>query len=238
MNIDYTPIDYNTWDFSGQGKNILPLLTDSQRIVWERALPYQDTRKGEIGHAEMATYLAIKFIGLLRENTKLDIDEDVVIAGIINHDIGWSQVSQAERDLFYVEDIDPKIGKAVWERYEPILRERHQEIGTELARDLLKGQGDFLNPRQRAQVYGIIFQHDTGKEFLSVEDGIVKSADRAWRYTLPCVKIAREEREWSEQVLNEKLEEWLKDPNFLYHDIFREAAMREGNSAMAAYNKS
>jgi len=235
MDINYTPINYNTWDFSGQGKNILPLLTEPQRIAWERALPYQDTRRGEKGHAEVATCLSLKFMDLLEQYTDLEFDRDVVLAYIINHDNGWSQVSQTERDLFYVEDLDPTTGKAVWERYEPILRARHQELGVELAKTLLEEQGFPPSLQQRQKVYQGIGQHDTGKKFLSVEDEIMKSSDRGWRYTLPCIKIAREERGWSEAEMTQRLNAWLEDPNFLSHDLFREAARQEWASAIAAY---
>ena len=56
--MDYTPIDYSKWDMSGQGKNILPLLNESEKEIWRLALPYQDKRQ-DAGHGEVVTYFGL-----------------------------------------------------------------------------------------------------------------------------------------------------------------------------------
>src|SRR3989344_5539437 len=88
----YKPINWAIWDRSGQGKNIL--LTDVERQVWNQALPLQDKRH-DTGHAEIVTYFALKLLDYFD-----DADRNVVVAAAILHDIGWSEVLAADRDVY------------------------------------------------------------------------------------------------------------------------------------------
>lgn len=226
---NYKPIDYNTWNFDGTGKNIEPLFNSKEKRVWEAALPYQDTREGEIGHAEAVTYFSFKL------NDLLEGDRKVTIPTAILHDIGWSQLTESERKLFYETEIDSASGLQVWQRYEPILRARHQEQGSKLAKKILEEQNFPKKPTP--YICETISQHDTRKGFLSLEDGIMRDADKLWRYTLMCFRIAAEIRGLGVEGTGKQLEEWINQDGFFYSDISREIAKIEMENTLKEYNK-
>lgn len=135
------------------------------RKIWNLALPYQDKR-GDEGHAE--TVLNYAFELLKTENS----NEDVVIPAAILHDIGWSQVSEEERMAVF-RDLDRSMDIK--------LRMRHQELGVILAKDILVRVNYPQNLTD--EVLEIISQHDTRQGFLNENDGIMRDADKLWRYS-------------------------------------------------------
>ena len=220
-------IDYSWWDFCGGGENLCQVLDINFGDIWNAALPYQDTRRGEIGHGEVVT-----FFGYHLEEI-LEADKDVVVTADILHDIGWSQLSPVERDLFYVQETDPISKGPIWKRYEPTLRARHQEQGVILAREILERLA-YPSPEKREHVYEIISQHDTRKGFYSFEDELARSADMLWRYTLPCIDFAVMERKQSLQEVRENMEGWL---DFFTNPKIREIAEAEIENGLQAYRE-
>lgn len=177
--IDYVPIDYRTYSLEGKGYNIIADLDILEKRIWDASFPFQDKRQ-DTGHAETVTYFALKLTKILGG------DREITIPAAILHDTGWSQMTQTELDLFYINE---------WERYEPVLRARHQETGSGLAKTILSGIGNndqnsyTLRPDQIDEISEIISQHDTRKGFCSNNDGIVRDADKLWRFTKPCLQI-------------------------------------------------
>ncbi len=213
--MNYKPIDYKTWNFDGTGKNIKPLLSDDEKKLWDAALEFQDSRKGEKGHAETVTYFAINLI--LHTGGK----RQIIVPSAILHDIGWSKLHPVERQLFYIPQ---------WERYESILRQRHQEEGEKLAKEILRTMPSFS--RYSNDICEIISQHDTRKGFLSQEDMIMRSADVLWRFTPTIIKIGAEQRNWDEKEVRRRQVEWKKS---LGNDVIREIADIEAENSFAAY---
>ena len=195
--LDYQPVDYKAWNFDGQGKNIINKLLPIERNIWNSALPYQDSREGETGHAEFVVYFALRLNEILKGN------REITVPAVILHDVGWSQLTETERKLFYETEIDSTSGKPVWERYEPILRARHQEQGSELAKKILIETG--YTSENSKDILEIISQHDTRKGFLNTNDGIVRDADKLWQFTLPHWKIFIERRNFNIKSLHELL---------------------------------
>lgn len=126
----WKPIDWYRWDFSGKGKNLVGLLNDKEMKIWNAALEYQDTREGETGHGEVVTYFSIRL------HQEVGGEREIIVPSAILHDIGWSQLSENERKLFYDKTTDTIDGRQIFERYEPILRARHQEQGKILAKKI------------------------------------------------------------------------------------------------------
>lgn len=220
----YKAIDYPSWDFSGKGKNIRHLLEPLELKIWNLSLPYQDTRRG----GEVSTY----FVFQILKYGDVKCERKITVPAIILHDIGWSQLTQTERDLFYEENETANKQK-VWERYEPVLRARHQEEGVKLSRKILT---EANYPKEyREDILEIISQHDTRPGFYSPEDGVVRSADRLWRFTLPCLKIALESRGWSLSELEKRFDSWIEQKDFFYSNKIREIARIEKENTLQAY---
>jgi len=175
---NYKPIDIATWDQSGKGKNILDLLKPWEQRIWKAALPFQDKRDDQ-GHAEHVTYFALKLLD------HIPAIREIVIPAAILHDTGWSQMSQQDLDKFYLPN---------WKDYEPMLRNRHQVRGVKFSRKLLEEKYQ-TEEYTLDHILEIISQHDTRKGFYSTEDGIVRDADKLWRYTLRHWDIYREKRD-------------------------------------------
>ncbi len=134
--------------------------------IWKLALPYQDKRD-DTGHAEITTNYAIQLLKLEKAN------EDVVVPAIILHDTGWSQLSQKERMLIFDHQVTKKQKIA--------MRYKHQEAGVEIGKKILEKvhyPSDLI-----PKILEIIFQHDTRDGFISSEEGLVRDADKLWRFS-------------------------------------------------------
>jgi len=136
--------------------------------IWELARPFQDYRDDK-GHAKITSNFALKLLQMEKAR------KDVVIPAIILHDIGWSQLSKKERFLIF----DKKATKEDKEK----VRMKHQKEGVRLAKQILQQVNYDKNLIK--EILKIISQHDTGKRFLSKEDGLVKDADKLWRFSRP-----------------------------------------------------
>lgn len=134
--------------------------------IWEAALPYQDKRD-DVGHAEIVTKFAMKLCELEEANG------DIVIPAAILHDIGWSQLPEKEKYLIF------NSGATKEEKND--VRIRHQEEGVKLARGILEKMK--YAPEIIEKILEIISQHDTRKGFFSKEDGIMRDADKLWRFS-------------------------------------------------------
>jgi hypothetical protein len=131
--------------------------------IFELARPYLDTRGNE-EHTEGA----VAFAWQLLEHE--GGDPDVVIPGVILHDVGWSQVSEEGQLLAY--------GPAPTR---PDLNRLHEEKGAEIAAGILASIGyDALLTQEIAE---IIRGHDSRLTALSLNDSLVKDADKLFRLT-------------------------------------------------------
>ena len=108
-----------------------------------------------------------------------DADALVVRIAILLHDTGWARVEDESRILTE--------GFAEGWRTSDV-RYEHERHGCDIAREVLPGLGypDDLITR----VTNIIDGHDTRPESLSIEDSLVRDADRLWRFTTTGIGIA------------------------------------------------
>lgn len=132
--------------------------------IWRRAEPLLGVRSNDV-HTLYCYRFARSLCALQPE-----ADTEIVIPAILLHDIGWSTVP-ADKIL---ESFGPNT------KY-PELRRQHEVEGARLAREILAAVGH--PPEQTEIIVRIIDGHDTRAEALSLEDGMVKDADKLWRYT-------------------------------------------------------
>jgi hypothetical protein len=202
-------IDYDHWDFSGQGNNIESMLQKIELDIWNAALPFQDKRD-DAGHAEIVTYFALKL------NDYLVGRREIIVPAAILHDTGWSQMSKEEVEQFYLPN---------WKDYEQKLRQRHQEEGVKMARSLLadsKYPLDYID-----DIAEIISQHDTRREFFSREDGLVRDADKLWRYTLPHLELMLAKRDTDAEKAYDHDLARIIEPGFFYSEFSKKIARSE-----------
>ena len=223
---EHTPINYSVWNFNGQGDNLAKLFNPKERELWDANLSFIDKRD-DLGHVEIVTYFAFKLL-----DTFPSTDRKVVIPAAILHDNGWSQMTKTELALFYESRDDGK-GKEIWRRYEPVLRARHQEIGADLAEKILTDQ-DW--PKENIpHICEIILGHDTRQGFYSPEDGIVRSADKLYRFTFPHLGQAiRNRKTWTIKRLNTLMGEWINEKGYFWQDSkkIKEIAQTERQNAL------
>ncbi|PRB70527.1 HD domain-containing protein [Arthrobacter sp. MYb213] len=137
-----------------------PLLS----ALWEDAKQYLKVRSND-AHTLIALSLANALL-----SHQPDANADIVLPAILLHDIGWSSVDPS----LVLSAIAPGGGNK-----ELVLQ--HEKEGARLAEDILVKHAVALETRER--ITFIIDGHDSRKESTSLEDSLVKDADKLWRLT-------------------------------------------------------
>jgi hypothetical protein len=130
--------------------------------IWTLAAPYLLVRDND-AHTLYAFGLARALL-----EAHPEADAAVVLPAILLHDIGWSQVPPAE----VLQAIAPGGGR-------PDLVLLHEKEGARLAAGILAEAG--YDAGKVPAVLDIIDGHDSRREAISIEDAIVKDADKTWR---------------------------------------------------------
>jgi len=132
--------------------------------LWEAARPYLDVRNND-EHTIISYGLARSILAATPE-----ADESAVLPAIVLHDIGWKRVPE--------ELLLSAIGRRPTR---PDLVRDHEVFGVEIARGILEE----LRPEgvDIEAVLAIIDGHDTTKEARSIDDAVMKDADKGWRST-------------------------------------------------------
>jgi HD superfamily phosphodiesterase len=128
------------------------------------AAPYLTVRDND-GHTVYAYGIARALIDL-----HPDADPEVVLPGIILHDTGWSQVPPNE----VLSGIAPGGNR-------PDLVIMHEKEGARIARGILASVGH--DAGRTDEIIEIIDGHDSRLEALSLNDALLKDADKLWRLT-------------------------------------------------------
>ena len=131
--------------------------------IRQLALPFLDTRHNDV-HTAISTVLAFEL--LEREGG----DEDIVIPAIILHDTGWKRVPA---DL-HLKAFGPNTSR-------PELNRLHEVEGVKIAEEILQQVN--YDPTKTKKILEIIDGHDSRPTSGSLNDMIVKDADKLWRYT-------------------------------------------------------
>ncbi len=145
-------------------------MNDTPRNVYLRAREYWNTRFNDL-HVPIAYAFARELLLAHPE-----ADRDVVIPAILLHDVGWKSIPEDRQlEAFGVTIRD----RSLW-RF-------HETEGARIAAEILAGVD--LAPGKRDAIVRIIDGHDTRLEELSLDDAVVKDADKLWRFTPTAIDI-------------------------------------------------
>ncbi|MEW5725301.1 MAG: HD domain-containing protein [Thermodesulfobacteriota bacterium] len=134
--------------------------------LFELAEPYLAVR-GDGDHARVSHDYAL----LLLE--KEGGDRRVVEPAVILHDVGWSALEP--------EQIRRAYGVRTSGEEAERLNRVHEVQGAAIARRLLESLA--YDPDLTDRITAIIERHDSGREAASLEERLVKDADRLWRFS-------------------------------------------------------
>jgi HD superfamily phosphodiesterase len=141
----------------------LEKIAPTVRDIFSSALPFLETRKNKIH-----TFIVYQYARALlnREGGAMEI----VLPACILHDVGWSAVPEKDQLKAFGPVIEDNG-----------LRRKHEIKGVAIAKKILLA----LNYDQNLiyRILNIIDGHDTTPQAKSLEDAIVKDADKLWRYS-------------------------------------------------------
>ncbi|MFC1824711.1 HD domain-containing protein [Thermodesulfobacteriota bacterium] len=161
--------------------------------IYKRAEHLLQTRRNDI-HTRISYHFAMRLL------TKEGGNPEVVAPAILLHDIGYSEIP--EDQLLFA--FGPKIEK-------PELKKLHETAGAELAGKILH---EIDYPEERIiKIQQIINGHDSRETALSLEDMIVKDADKLFRFShegfiIDYQRFKREPHEWI-NYLKQHIEPWF-----------------------------
>lgn len=139
-------------------------LPDRHDAIWKHAEPHLKVRDNDT-HTIYSYGLARALVDLHPE-----ADPEVVLPAILLHDTGWSTVP--EKDI--LSAIAPGGGR-------PDLVIQHEKEGARIARQVLGDVG--WDAERTEQIITIIDGHDSRREAMSLNDALMKDADKLWRLT-------------------------------------------------------
>ncbi len=138
--------------------------------IYEKAKPYLKTRQNEV-HVAIAYAFACRLLDFYP-----DADENVVVPAILLHDVGWKAVPEEKQlNAFGPGMKDEKT------------RRLHEIQGVRIAKKILNSVN--YSEEKTQEIVSIIEGHDSRLEALSLNDSLVKDADKLWRYSPMGVNI-------------------------------------------------
>lgn len=140
------------------------MIASHHQPIWQAARPYLQTRSNE-RHTWYCYVFAQQLLAL-----HPDAEAEIVLPALLLHDVGWSTVPEEKQLLAFGPNM----------RY-PELRRQHETEGVRIADEILHKLA--YDSEQIVAITAIIDGHDTRKESLSLNDSLVKDADKLWRYT-------------------------------------------------------
>jgi HD superfamily phosphodiesterase len=142
----------------------LMALTERDAAIWHLAKDFLKTRDND-AHCLYAYGIANALLSQIPE-----AQENIVLPAILIHDIGWSTVDERENLEAIAPDRDGSRNNLVIQ---------HEKEGARIARDILTKVG--LPAEDIDEICDIIDGHDTRLQPISVNDSVVKDADKIWR---------------------------------------------------------
>jgi HD superfamily phosphodiesterase len=140
--------------------------------VWKSVVPETRTRSNDI-HLPISLAYAERLC-----DAHPEADALVVRVSILLHDTGWGRVDE---DRILSEGFSGDWRKSA-------IRYEHEKQGCLIAEEVLPPLG--YDPDFVASVVAIIDGHDTRKEAKSLEDALVRDADRLWRFDHAGIALA------------------------------------------------
>src|SRR3984885_14447536 len=143
---------------------MMGFLEPDDYAIWLQAKHWLNVRSND-EHTLISYRLAR---ALLRRHP--EAGDRIVLPAILLHDVGWK--------MFPKEKLADAVGPNA--KY-PELQRAHEIEGARIAREILERLA--IPGIDLGRVMAIIDGHDTRKHALSLEDGLMKDADKLWRFT-------------------------------------------------------
>ena len=186
--------------------------------IFELAAPYLDTRSNDV-HTSISFQMALRLLDYYPV-----ADESVVLPAVILHDVGWKMIPEQEQLFAF----GPHMSK-------PDLRRQHEQEGARIAEDILKKLA--YDPKKAEEIIAIINGHDSRDAPLSLNDKLVKDADKLWRFTPEGVEIDHRRfgfvREDYLAWLDKQIDGWMNTPQAKQIARQQLAGLSRGDSAKA-----
>ena len=138
--------------------------------IYRKAEPYLDTRQNDI-HVSGSYDFACRLLAHYP-----NADEEIVLPAIVLHDVGWKMVPEGKQ----LGAFGPKVKDKKTQRI-------HETEGVKIAEEILSRLN--YDKEKILEILSIIDGHDTRLEALSLNDQLVKDADKLWRFTPAGVDI-------------------------------------------------
>ncbi len=138
--------------------------------IYRKAEPYLDTRQNDI-HVSGSYDFACRLLAHYP-----NADEEIVLPAIVLHDVGWKMVPEGKQ----LNAFGPKVKDKKTQRI-------HETEGVKIAEEILSRLN--YDKEKILEILSIIDGHDTRLEALSLNDQLVKDADKLWRFTPAGVDI-------------------------------------------------
>jgi hypothetical protein len=183
------------------------------REVWLTSEPYMRARKNDV-HIP----LSFAFARTLLQHYP-DADEDIVSLAIILHDIGWYSIDMADI-------LERGFGPDMMQSDVRVL---HEIEGVRLSREVLEKTG--WPEAVIVAVGDIIDGHDTRPYPRSLNDRLVRDADKLWRFTVTGVAVACD---WFKMTPRQYADRLEAQVGILETEAGRELAVEELAKSRAA----
>jgi len=188
-----------SWQGQSSSAKIASAVDAVEERIYQLAKPYLTIRHNDV-HTQIALDLALRLLKKVKGN------RHIVVPAIILHDVGWSRLP------------DEMLSKAFGPKADMALARIHEEEGVKIAKSILAEVG--YQSQYADEILQIIDGHDTRAEAISINDEIVRDADRLTRYSRSLFWL---EVEWF-QPSPEKL---CRELEFLVEKWFSLSASKE-----------
>ena len=173
--------------------------------LFNMAEPYLKVRQNDI-HTRISFNFAQQLL------KQLGGKPEIILPAIILHDVGWSAVPEEKHLLAFGP-----------ETFDEDLRRIHEIEGAKIASKILEKV--LLEKRDRQEICRIIECHDSGENPLTLEEKIVKDADKLWRFTMEGYTIDYKRFNIDAKEYWEMLQGFLED--WFFTDLAKKLARKE-----------
>lgn len=192
-------------------------MTSIYDAIAAKAKPYFDTRDNDI-HISLSYEFALRLL-----NVYLQANADIVLPAILLHDIGWKVIPEDKHSRACGPIKNNKETQRV-----------HELEAVRMAEGILKSID--YDAEKIKEILSVIDGHDTRGEAHSLNDALVKDADKLWRYTSIAVDIISSrfgmDREDYMNKLEQNIDKWF------YTDAAKEMAAQALADARAIVTES
>ena len=178
--------------------------------IKKEAEPMQDLRE-DSGHAEVVKHFAEKLCNMLKA------DEEIVIPAAILHDIGYYGVSKEKLGQLMAGKLSAEETK--------FTKDLHMKNGAKFAEEIM-GKLKYDSDTTK-KITCIILSHDLNTPPQSIEEKIVRDADKLWRFSKKgfSTDINRRQCEWT--YWHNYLLGNINKPNYFLTEEARKIAIKE-----------